>query len=141
MRTRSLARFVIASLGLIFTVGCIEPTNAPTPFPKGPNAHLLSYASISPNAGPSIGGNVVTIRGTEFDAATTVTLDGSRVVATVLNAKTISLVMPAHAAGKVDVSVIRAPGQAPIRVNGGHGYSFRGAPVIRKPPCGAFAPM
>jgi hypothetical protein len=50
--------------------------------------------------------------------------------ATVVNANTISLVMPAHAAGNVEVAVIRAPGQAAIKVNGG--FIYIGAPEIRE---------
>jgi hypothetical protein len=58
----------------------------------------------------------------------TVTVDGSRVDATVLSAKAIALTMPAHAAGKVDVTVIDALSQEHVSVPGG--YTYIGPPVI-----------
>ena len=56
-------------------------------------------------------------------------MDGSRVDATVLNATTISLAMPAHAAGKVEVTVSRvSPIAHSLSVPGG--YQFIPPPVI-----------
>jgi hypothetical protein len=91
---------------------------------------LLSSVQMSPTRGASTRTTVATIGGFEFQSGTIVTVDGTRVDATVLNAGTISLVMPAHAAGKVDVAVIRAPGQTPVSVPGG--YTYEGPPVISK---------
>jgi hypothetical protein len=92
----------------------------------------LASVSISPTRGASTRATVATIQGVEFQAGTTVTVDGTRIDATVLDTTTISLVMPAHAAGTVAVAVIRAPGQTPVSVFGG--YTYVGPPVIELSP-------
>lgn len=129
MRSHLLARVVITGLAVsvVIAAGC-APSTAPSDMPKGPNALRLSYAYMSPYEGPSVRGTAVTINGFEFQSDTTVTVDGNRVDATVVDARTISLVMPAHASGTVDVKVIRAPGQAPISLRSG--FRYIGAPVI-----------
>jgi len=86
--------------------------------------------SISPTEGPIVGATVARIAGTGFQSGDTVTVDGSRVDATVDSAYTISLTMPAHAAGKVDVTVIRALSQAQASVPGGYAYLVTTGPVI-----------
>ena len=70
------------------------------------------------------------IAGTGFQSGDTVTVDGSRVNATVLSENTISLTMPAHAAGKVDVTVIAPLSQAQASVPGGYTYVRLPPPVI-----------
>ena len=125
MRSSSLARVVIASLGVyvVITLGCGRS-------PGPPPSEVLSV-SISPTAGPSAGATVATIArgpGSRFQSGATVTVDGSRVDATVLSANAISLVMPAHAAGSVTVTVTNPLSQAPFSVSGG--YTYVGAPVI-----------
>ena len=131
MRSYLLARVVMACLGvsLISTVGCGDPPTEPTGVIfKGPNAFRLSTLSISPTEGPIAGGTVVTIRGFEFQSATTVTIDGNRVDASVLDAKTITVVMPAHAGGSVDLAIIRTPGAEPVVARGR--YRYAAPPVI-----------
>lgn len=124
MRSHSLARVVTGFLGvsLVMTVGCADSPTAPRHFSPALFVH------ISPNEGPAGGATAVTLSGAGFQSGATVTIDGNRVDATVLNANTISVVMPAHAAGKVDVAVIRAPGQQPLEVQSG--YRFIGPPII-----------
>ena len=119
MRSNSFARVVMAGLAVsvIITLGCHEPPTRPS----GP-------LSISPADGPSSMAAVVTIFGIGFQSGASVTVDGSRVDATVLNANTISVVMPPHAAGKVDVAVSRAPNQAPSVMQGG--YTYVGPPIV-----------
>ena len=126
MRSSSLARVVMAGLGVsvVLTLGCGEPPTSPS---KGEH---LSWLSMSPSAGSSGGATVVRLGGTVFQSGTTVTVDGSRVDATVLDAHTLSVVMPAHAAGKVDVTVIRPNGLPPANVSGG--FTYIGPPVIRE---------
>jgi hypothetical protein len=125
----------MASLGVcvVITLGC---GGSPPSGPSGPSPlPSFSVRSISPSAGPTVGVTVATIAvsaipGTEFQpgATVTVTVDGSRVDATVLSANTISLAMPAHAAGNVNVTVINPLSQAQASVPGG--FLYVAPPVI-----------
>jgi hypothetical protein len=131
MRTSSLERVVMASLGVsvVMTPGCDI-----SPFPRSPGGPTpqptFSVQSILPAEGLIVGATSAVIAGTGFQSGATVTVDGSPVAATVLSAYTISLTMPAHAAGGVDVAVISAPGQAQASVPGGYTYVVTTAPVI-----------
>ena len=95
----------------------------------------FSVRSISPTEGPGVGATVATIAGTGFESGATVTVDGTRVDATVLTANAISLAMRAHAAvtesggwKNVTVTVINPLSQAQSSVAGG--YTYVGRPVI-----------
>jgi len=124
----SLARVVMASLGVsvVITLGCDI-----APFPTSPTPPTtFSVLSMFPAEGLIVGGTVTRIAGTGFQSGDTVTVDGSRVDATVDSAYTISLTMPAHAAGKVDVTVIRALSQVQAGVPGGYAYVVTTGPVI-----------
>ena len=123
MRSRSLARVVIASLGVsvVITLGCGTFPPGPSPVPgTGPSPTRFSVQSISPPEGSIVGATVARIAGTGFQSGDTVTVDGIRVDATVLDATTISLTMPAHAAGNVNVTVINPLSQAQASVPGGY---------------------
>jgi hypothetical protein len=128
MRSSALARVVIAALGgsVLITPGCGDPPTEPSP------SALFSVLSISPTEGPTVLATAVRIAGTGFQSGDTVTVDGNRVEATVLGATTISLAMPAHAAGKVDVTVSRALpiGTRSLSVPGGYRYSVIPPPVV-----------
>ena len=122
MRSSSLARIAFATLGLsvVITLGCGSPSGPSTTRP-------FSVLSISPTEGSSAGGTTVMIAGTGFliigRSGATVTVDGRRVDASPsYDGKAISLVMPAHAAGKVDVTVTGPLGQAEASVPGGYTY-------------------
>ena len=124
MRSSSFARVVIASLGVI-TLGCDK---------SGPS-QAFSVLSMSPTEGTAAGGTQVWIRGTGFiirgKAGATVTVDGSIVASSPLpDGNIIRLTMPAHAAGKVDVTVIEPLGQAQASVPGGFTYAPLPPPVI-----------
>ena len=128
MRSSSLARVVMASLGVsvVITLGC---GGSPPSAPAGPSPlPSFSVRAISPSEGSSLGATIATITGTGFQAGATVTVDGSRVDATVLNANTITLAMPAHVAGRVGVTVIGPLSEAQDTVPGG--YRYIGPPVI-----------
>lgn len=71
---------------------------------------LPTVTSISPTTGPIAGGTVVTITGTGFTGATSVTFGGTAAVFSVTNATTISATAPAHTAGTVDVLVTTPSG-------------------------------
>jgi nitrogen regulatory protein PII len=90
---------------------------------------LFSVLSIFPTQGSTAGATTAWISGTGFRSHATVTVDGSRVEATVVDETTISLAMPAHAEGKVDVAVSQSP-QAQTGVPGGYTYAFVVPPVI-----------
>ena len=131
MRCSSLARVVVASLGVsvVFTLGCGKSPEGPSPGGPSPVV-LFGVQSITPSEGSIVAATVATIAGTGFQSGDTVTVDGSRVDATVLSATTISLTMPAHAAGKVNVTVISALSRAQASVPGG--YAYFGPPVINE---------
>ena len=129
MRSSALARVVIASLGVavVITLGCGGSPGGPS----GP----FSVLSISPTEGTSAGGTPVVIGGTGFiirgQAGATVTVDGSPVNASPSpDGRTIGFVMPAHAVGKVDVTVIAPLSQAQASVPGGYTYVPLPSPVI-----------
>jgi hypothetical protein len=107
---------------VVITLGCGKPPSAPSPPPT------FSALSISPTNGSSVVATVARITGTGFQSGDTVTVDGSRVDATVLSATTISLALPAHAAGKVTVTVINPLSQAQASVPSG--FLYVGPPVI-----------
>ena len=125
MRSSSLARVVVASLGVsvVITPGCGWLPGGPSP------SGSFSVLSIFPTQGSTAGATTAWISGTGFRSHATVTVDGSRVEATVVDETTISLAMPAHAEGKVDVAVSQSP-QAQTGVPGGYTYAFVVPPVI-----------
>jgi hypothetical protein len=127
MRSSSFARVVMAGLGIsvVITLGCGESPGEPS----GP----FSVLSISPAEGTSAGNTPVVIRGTGFvrgQAGATVTVDGSPVKASPAPDGTIRFVMPAHAVGTVDVTVIAPLGQAQASVPGGYTYVPLPPPVV-----------
>jgi IPT/TIG domain-containing protein len=87
MRSGALARIVMASLGVsvVITLGCGKSPTEPSP--PAP----FSVLSISPPEGPTVLATIAKIAGTGFQSGDTVTVDGSRVDATILSATTISL--------------------------------------------------
>ena len=125
MRSSSLARVVVASLGVsvVITPGCGWLPGGPSP------SGSFSVLSIFPTQGSTAGATTAWISGTGFRSHATVTVDGSRVEATVVDETTIALAMPAHAEGKVDVAVSQSP-QAQTGVPGGYTYAFVVPPVI-----------
>ena len=64
-----------------------------------------SITSVSPNAGPTAGGNNVTITGSGFTGVTTITIGGNAVAATVVDPTHITFTAPAHVAGAVDIDI------------------------------------
>lgn len=125
MRSRSLARVVVAGLGVsvVITPGCGWLPGGPSP------SGSFSVLSIFPTQGSTAGSTTAWISGTGFRSHATVTVDGSRVQATVVDETTISLALPAHAEGKVDVAVSQRP-EAQTGVPGGYTYAFVVPPVI-----------
>jgi hypothetical protein len=122
MRASSLERVVMASLGVsvVITLGCdITPfptTPAPTPTgtPTGTPGPPPVISELVPSTGSTAGGFEIGINGTGTGNAVTVTVDG--IVSTFASIwgpdDGISLQMPAHAAGTVEVILTDRYGQA-----------------------------
>ena len=92
-------------------------------------------ASVSPNEGPTAGGQVVTITGTNLSAATEVEYGGEAVtcagtIATCLveSATKIKATTPAHVAGTVDVTVTTPGGTS--ATSAADEYTFAEAPTV-----------
>jgi len=132
MRSRSLARVARASLGLsvFITLGCGKAPTEPSSF----SPPSFSVQSISPQQGSTIHGTTAQIYGTGFQSGDTVTVDGSRVDATVLDSRSISVSLPPHTAGTVEVTVSRAlpTGAASRTVPGGFRYTVIPPPVLNE---------
>ena len=79
---------------------------------SGTGTGLYTYAapptvlSVTPNSGSTAGGQAITITGTNFTGASSVTFGGTAATAVVVvNATTITATTPAHAIGVVDIAV------------------------------------
>ncbi len=66
--------------------------------------------SVAPVSGPTAGGTLVTITGTDFTGATQVSFGGTLVVASSVLSTSLQATTPAHSAGLVDVQVITPAG-------------------------------
>jgi hypothetical protein len=72
-----------------------------------------TVTNVSPNVGPTTGGTSVTITGTNFTGATSVTFGASNAASVVVNNATqITAVSPSHSAGTVDIRVTTPVGQS-----------------------------
>lgn len=87
-----------------------------------------TVTSITPKAGPVGGGTVVTITGSGFTGATSVTFGGTAATPTVANDTTITVTSPAHAAGTVDVRVVTPAGTSPNTA--ADDFVYGGGPII-----------
>jgi IPT/TIG domain len=73
-----------------------------------------TVTDIDPDAGPTAGGTGVTIEGSGFTAATSVTFDGTPASFAVVDDSELSAITPAGAAGAVDVVVTTTGGSATL---------------------------
>jgi hypothetical protein len=87
-----------------------------------------TVTSISPKAGPVEGGTLVTITGSGFTGATSVTFGGTSVTPTVVNDTTITATSPARAAGTVDVLVVTPLGTSANTA--ADDFVYGGGPII-----------
>jgi len=88
-----------------------------------------TVSSVSPMAGPTTGGNTVTINGTNFLAGAGVSFGGTASASiTFVSATQLKAVAPAHAAGTVDVTVT-TPGGTSAIVAGDH-YVYDARPTV-----------
>ena len=65
---------------------------------------IPAIISINPTSGTTDGGTLVTISGAAFTGSTVIRVDGSSVSIAFVDANTVTITMPAHAAGFVDFS-------------------------------------
>lgn len=94
-------------------------TTVPVPAP--------TITAVSPNAGFVLGGTTVTITGTSFTGATSVTFGGLLASHFVVHSSTsITATAPAHAPGAVDVSVTTSNGSATST----NAYTYLNEPVV-----------
>ncbi|MDT9646907.1 IPT/TIG domain-containing protein, partial [Pseudomonas sp. JV245A] len=83
----------------------LEVTGAATP----------TLTSVAPNSGSTAGATAVTLTGSNFTGATSVSFGGTAAPSyTVNNATTITATTPAHAAGAVNVTIITPGGSATL---------------------------
>jgi hypothetical protein len=86
-------------------------------------------SSVSPNAGPTDGGRMVTITGTNLTGATSVTLGGVAAGnVTVVSDTKVTVTAPAHAAGTVNVVVTSPKGTSVIV--GTDRYTYDALPTV-----------
>jgi acid phosphatase len=87
-------------------------------------------SSISPNSGPTVGGNTVTISGTGFAVGATVKFANNFATnVNVAGSTTITAVVPAHSSGSVNV-VVANPGGQSVTSTGGYTYASTPAPTV-----------
>jgi hypothetical protein len=82
-------------------------------------------ASLSAGAGPSAGGNTITLTGTGLSTATSVSFGANSATPTVVSDSLISVTVPAGTAGTVGVTVTTAGGS-----NNGLSYTYIDVPTI-----------
>ena len=99
--------------------------------PAGP-----SLAAVTPQGGPAAGNSTVTLKGSGFTGATTVTFGGvAGGSMAVVDDGTITVATPAHATGAVDVTVTTGGGSSTM--SPGYFYAAAAAPAsfYTLPPC------
>jgi len=93
---------------------------APVPAPTA--------TALAPDNGPTAGGTVVTITGTNFSPGATVSIDGGPAItpnSIAANGNSLTFTTPAHVAGPVDVTVTTATGETDPLV-----FTYGAPPVL-----------
>jgi len=119
MPKRSLAR--VAVLGLLVMAPLHVACGAQSP--THPSSPALSIAAIAPQRGSTGGSTSAKIIGNGFVSGMSVRINDAVIPATVLNAQVIQVMMPAHAAGPVDITVA-APGGTSATLPQGYLYEI-----------------
>ena len=87
-----------------------------------------SLASLSVNYGPVAGTNTISFLGTDFSAGAIASIDGFNCISsTVIIAAQVDCVVPAHAAGLVNIAITNADGQS-VSLNSA--YTYTPAPTV-----------
>jgi uncharacterized protein YhjY with autotransporter beta-barrel domain len=79
-----------------------------------------TLTAVSPASGPTAGGTSVTLTGTSLSGASSVTFGGTPATITSNTATSITVTVPAHAAGAADVVATTASGS--VTLSGGYTY-------------------
>ena len=109
--------------------GALKNDNTVLPLSgQPPPQQAPTVTSISPNSGPTTGGTVVTISGSNFRAGASVKFDNITASnVNVASSSTISAVVPAHPVGLVTVTVTNSDGQSGTRSNA---FTYTTAPEV-----------
>lgn len=103
---RAVAAIVFAIIGASLGCGGSEHT------PAAPTHPPLAVYSIAPSSGPPAGGNRVAIFGMGFRLGISITFDGAAATDIfIVDGRTLTATVPAHATGAVDVIVSGPDGQ------------------------------
>ncbi len=90
-----------------------------------------TVTKVSPNKGPSGGGQTVTVTGTGFTGVTGVLLSGSRATQVVAaSATSLTMVVPAHSEGTTDAVVSTPNGTSPIGSKDHYKYGKPATPTV-----------
>jgi hypothetical protein len=81
-----------------------------------------TVTSLTPKTGTTEGGTKVTIKGTEFSTASSVTIGGTSVPFTIVSATQITATTPAHPAGFADTVVTNAGGTSALTTKDRYKY-------------------
>lgn len=95
----TLYYFAVAAINSIGTGPYTSPVSATTA------ASIPVLSSVSPNSGTTAGGTPLTLTGSNFSTATSVTIGGLAVSFSIVNNTTITFASPAHAAGATSIAV------------------------------------
>ncbi len=88
----------------------------------------LRVNSVSPNSGPTSGGQTVTVRGIGFGTGMTASVGGTRVAPFALTPTSFSFIAPARPSGSADVRVSRTGVSSPT--TSANSYTYYGPAVV-----------
>ncbi len=110
----------------VTTPGGVSPNTAADDYTYVP---APTVSSIAPTSGPTTGGTLVTITGSQFTTVTQVQFGGTNATGfTVVNGNTITATAPAHAAGLADVRVTSPSGTSADTA--ADDFTFIGLPTV-----------
>jgi IPT/TIG domain/Hypothetical glycosyl hydrolase family 15 len=92
-----------------------------------------AVSTVTPSAGPVIGGQVVTVTGSGFAAGMSVTINGTTVTPSQLTANSFTFTTPAASAGYAQVQVTTTLGTSPLTSAAGYIYAPLGNYVPLRP--------
>ena len=99
-----------------------------------PNPNPMSVTGLTPNTGPAAGGNNVTVSGSGFSAATTLTWGGQSVPFTISSGSTITLTAPAQGSLPATVDVVVSGGGHTSPTSSADQYTYQAPPPPPPPP-------
>lgn len=85
-----------------------------------------TLTSVAPSNGSPLGGETITLTGTDFTADSTATIDGVNAPLTFVSSTSVTLVTPAHAPGTVDVSLSNSVGTSTLPAS----FTYDTPPVL-----------